>query len=261
MKAAVVGCGVVGGTMLRAHPQTVGYDIDAARVNALRQDDLEAAACLSILKGRDLIFVCVPTPNDGLRQDVTILNTALADIATAADPGALVVIRSTVLPRHIPVDYPLPLAVNPEFLRAWQSLDDLRDPPFVVAGVPDVNWAIPIFNWHQGAGVLCDHYFMCSPEEAMLLKYACNWFHAMKVSFANMIGHIGAQWKADSRVVMNMFKEDKKLNLSGAYLKPGTPFGGDCLPKDLIAGIGALWDAGNIDLLEATLWLNEREEA
>ena len=118
----------------------------------------------------------------------------------------------------------------PEFLREGTGIADFYSPPYTVIGSTDprtVESVSSLFSF------LDRPIRVVHPRTAEALKYACNAFHATKISFANELGRIFGSFGVDSRDVMELFCEDDLLNISPKYLRPGFAFGGSCLPKDL----------------------------
>jgi GDP-mannose 6-dehydrogenase len=182
-----------------------------------------------------------------------------------------IVIRSTVMPGTID-DVVIPaiertsgkthgagfaVCSNPEFLREGTSIKDFYDPPFTLVGAHDSSHAAPVMKLYAGVSAPSH---VVPVRVAEMVKYACNCFHGLKVGFANEIGNLCKALEVDSHEVMRIFCEDRKLNISPAYLKPGFAFGGSCLPKDLRAVVhrGRMEDV-ELPVLEALLASNRKQ--
>jgi GDP-mannose 6-dehydrogenase len=127
---------------------------------------------------------------------------------------------------------PLSIAVNPEFMREGSSIDDFDNPPFLLVGTDDLNTATQLRQLYAGISA---PFLQTSVRTAEMVKYVCNAFHALKITFTNEIADLCDALGADAQDVMRVFRQDKKLNIAPAYLKPGFAFGGSCLPKDVRA--------------------------
>jgi GDP-mannose 6-dehydrogenase len=124
------------------------------------------------------------------------------------------------------------VAVNPEFLREGSAVYDFFNPPKTVVGAAREATADTIVALYAGIDAPV---FKTPVKVAEMVKYVDNNFHALKITFANEVGSICKAVGVDSHEVMRIFAEDRKLNISPAYLKPGFAFGGSCLPKDVRA--------------------------
>ena len=196
------------------------------------------------LRDADIVMACVGTPSErngnlGLDQ----LKRAVEEIAaslTGRSKPLTVAIRSTVFPGTCEeVVIPalakfsqVSVVSNPEFLREGSAVRDFREPALVVVGGMDPRAVRVVASLYDALGV---EPRLVSLRTAEMIKYACNAFHAVKISFANEVGALSAKLDIDAQEVMTTLCHDTRLNISTAYLKPGFAFGGSCLPKDLRA--------------------------
>jgi len=196
------------------------------------------------IENSDVALVCVGTPSErngniGLDQLRRVVESIAAELAKAPKPY-IIAIRSTVFPSTCEeVVLPLPSSLkdvkvvsNPEFLREGSAVKDFRQPPLTVVGGSDKSAVERVAAIYESLGVApC----LVTLRTAEMIKYACNAFHAVKISFANEIGAICDRLDIPAQEVMHTLCQDTKLNISTAYMRPGFAFGGSCLPKDLRA--------------------------
>jgi GDP-mannose 6-dehydrogenase len=131
---------------------------------------------------------------------------------------------------------------NPEFLREGSAVYDYFNPPLTIIGVTEEYARQKLINLYKD--LPCEIYTP-NIREAEIMKYINNSFHALKISFANEIGNICKAMDINGIEVMKLLTEDKKLNISPYYLKPGFAYGGSCLPKDLM-GLQTLAKSNNL---------------
>jgi GDP-mannose 6-dehydrogenase len=202
------------------------------------------------IRQTELSFVCVGTPSQTngnldltfIRRVCELIGKALKNKPTRHT----IVIRSTILPgtMHgvvIPTleEYSgkkagdgFGICNNPEFLREGSAVKDFNFPPKTVIGEFDASSGDLLASLYAK---LDAPLIRTDLETAEMVKYVDNSWHALKIGFANEIGNLCKSLSVDSHAVMNIFCQDKKLNISPAYLSPGFAFGGSCLPKDLRA--------------------------
>jgi len=267
-----VGC-VSAACFAREGHQVTGVDVSASKVDMINAGrstiveegigelvrDMSASGRLrattdsaEAVRATDVSLICVGTPSRSNGSiDLRYIERVCEQIGEALrdkNTHHTIVIRSTVMPGTIDT-CAIPalertsgkkhgdgfaVCSNPEFLREGTSIKDFYDPPFTLIGAHDAKDADPVRALYQGIDAPLH---VTAVRVSEMVKYACNCFHGVKVGFANEIGNLCKGMGVDSHEVMRLFCEDRKLNISPAYLRPGFAFGGSCLPKDLRAAV------------------------
>jgi GDP-mannose 6-dehydrogenase len=219
---------------------------EAVRSGRLRATDDQDEA----INQTELSFVCVGTPSQANGNlDLTYIRRVcelIGKVLKNKNARHTVVIRSTILPGTMR-DIVIPtleeysgkkagtdfgVCNNPEFLREGSAVMDFNSPPKTVIGEFDRSSGELLATLYAK---LDAPFIRTDLETAEMVKYVDNSWHALKIGFANEIGNLCKSFSIDAHAVMNIFCQDKKLNISPAYLMPGFAFGGSCLPKDLRA--------------------------
>lgn len=275
MRISIFGLGYVGcvtaACLVKAGHEVYGVDVNRDKVemlNAGRSPIVEKGLGELIAEGRqqkllcamtdpceaifntEISLVCVGTPSNGNGslhlEGIKTVSRQIGEALGRKNSYHCVVFRSTTLPGTVR-NMLLPMLTkasgkqahrdfdvcfNPEFLREGSSIADFYCPPFTVIGQETARGGDTVAQLYHSVDAPLER---TTYEVAEMLKYTCNSFHALKVTFANEIGALCKNLEIDSHRVMELFTLDRKLNISPAYLKPGFAFGGSCLPKDLRA--------------------------
>jgi GDP-mannose 6-dehydrogenase len=223
--------------------EIVAATVTAGRLRAT-SDPAEA------IRETELSLVCVGTPsqpngNLDLRY-IRRICEQIGQVLKTKTTRHTVVIRSTILPgtmhkivipvleefsgKKVGTDFGI--CNNPEFLREGSAVKDFRSPPKTVIGELDEASGDTLATLYEK---LDAPLIRTDLETAEMVKYVDNSWHALKIGFANEIGALCKSLGLDAHAVMKIFCQDRKLNISTAYLAPGFAFGGSCLPKDLRA--------------------------
>ena len=294
MDVSIFGLGYVGavtaGCLTEGGHRVVGVDVQMVKVEAFNAGKspiiepeldgmLNHARRVGLLKATvdvreaiaetQLSIVCVGTPSlasgrlnlDYVRKVTQQIREALVHLGKSHT----LVFRSTMLPgstRQMVSDFLADLIEGgrlkvfycPEFLREGTAVSDFREPSLSVLGTQDGLVPADV----EIAKLLGGYPEFLSWDGAEMIKYACNYFHAIKVGFANEVGRLSKCLGVDGARVMNVVCLDAKLNISRYYMRPGNPFGGSCLPKDVSALSSlARMEGVSMPLLDSTLSSNQ----
>lgn len=237
--------------------------VEELLAQAVRRGQLQAATEVGEALARlDMVMVCVGTPSRldgrldlahllevtrqlgrGLRQRPRDRSPLLLVYRSTVPPGTMERFVLPALERTVgePPGRGYEVAFAPEFLREATAVRDYDQPARIVIGERERGASQRLLGiWdHLGAPV-----FEVPYAVAEMVKFVDNSFHALKVAFANEIGRICVARGIDPQRVADIFLADTKLNISPAYLRPGGPFGGSCLPKDLSAMLALARECG-----------------
>ena len=187
----------------------------------------------------EVIFIGVGTPElpDG-SANLSYIATVCRQIAESVEKDCLVVVKSTVpigtndkveqfIHDFLIRDVKVEVASNPEFLAQGTAVRDTLHAARIIIGTES----------KEAEALLKDIYepfqipiVSVKRRSAEMIKYACNDFLALKISYMNDIANLCELVGADIGDVAKGMSFDERIGAK--FLNAGIGFGGSCFPKD-----------------------------
>ena len=264
MKIAVAGTGYVGlvaGVCFaeKGHDVTC-VDVDESKVQMMRsgvtpiyEEGLEelmqknnAAGRLhyttdyqSAYKDAEAIFIGVGTPEqpDG-SANLSYIATVSRQIAESVERDCLVVVKSTVpvgtndkveqfIRDFLVRDVKVEVASNPEFLAQGSAVHDTLHAARIIIGTESKEAEATLKKIYEPFNLPI---VSVNRRSAEMIKYACNDFLALKISYMNDIANLCELVGADIDAVAEGMSYDTRIG--ARFLNAGVGYGGSCFPKD-----------------------------
>ena len=264
MKIAVAGTGYVGlvtGVCLAEVGHTVTcVDIDEAKVKVMEsgvspiyEEGLEELMQKNHAAGRlhyttdyknayrdaDVIFIGVGTPEmpDG-SANLSFIASVSRQIAETVEKDCLVVVKSTVpigtndkveqfIKDFLVHDVKIEVASNPEFLAQGTAVHDTLHAARFIIGTESSEAEATLKAVYEPFHLPI---VSVNRRSAEMIKYACNDFLALKISYMNDIANLCELVGADIEDVAKGMSYDARIGAN--FLKAGIGYGGSCFPKD-----------------------------
>lgn len=264
MKIAVAGTGYVGlvaGVCFaeKGHNVTC-VDVDAQKVKLMEsgvapiyEEGLEELMQKNNAAGRlhyttdykeayrdaETIFIGVGTPEqpDG-SANLSYIATVSRQIAESVERDCLVVVKSTVpvgtndkvdqfIHDFLARDVKVEVASNPEFLAQGSAVHDTLHAARIIIGTESKEAEATLKKVYEPFGLPI---VSVNRRSAEMIKYACNDFLALKISYMNDIANLCELVGADIEAVAQGMSYDARIGAN--FLKAGIGYGGSCFPKD-----------------------------
>lgn len=249
MKVGVIGLGRLGlplAVFLSASGcEVIGVDKDVRLVTELNagrpslqepevQDlhGLIASTDYADMHGASPVFIMTPTPSleDG-SFSLEHVRSAVESVRPYLERNNLLAVASTVMPGHMDcLRVDCGLCYAPLFVALGSVMRDLRRPDFVLIGADRPEDSRRLCAFYRDTLNIDAPIRSLSFVEAEITKLALNCYLTVKISYANMLGELCEAFGADGSRVTEAIGLDCRIG--GAYLRPGTAYGGPCFSRD-----------------------------